>query len=137
MNNQAEMQNGGGDDGFTMIFCEGDSATETVEASSSLERRYRKSRALVFLLLQDLIGRSVWAEHPIETHLHASESEMALVLAVLTTASPLVGDQLQIDTSNINKNQDTQKVLNNHTREFAYLDAATLRDALVALHSSV
>jgi hypothetical protein len=99
MNNQAEMQNGGGDDGFTMMFGEGDSATETEEASNFFEETYRKSIAHVLSLLQDLIGHFVWIRHPIERHPPSSESEITSSLAVLTTSSPLVGDKHQIDRS--------------------------------------
>ena len=115
MNNQAEMQDTDGDDGFNTMFGEGDSVTETEEASNFFEGTYRKSVALVFTLLQDLIERFVWAGHPIETHPPTYESEIASLLAGLTTLSPLVGDKLQIDTSNINKHPCIQKVLNNHT----------------------
>jgi len=59
MNNQAKMQDGGGDDVLTMMFTEGDRAIETEEAINTFEGTYRKSIAHVFSLLQDLIGRSV------------------------------------------------------------------------------
>ena len=47
--------------------------------------------------------------------------EIASLLAVLMTLSPLVGDKLQIDTSNVNKHPSIQKVLNKHTRWSAYM----------------
>ena len=119
MNIQSEMQNGGIDD---QGRCEVDgSITETEEASSSFTGTYRKSIALVFSLLEDLIGRYVWAGHPIKTHPDASDLEMAYVLGILKTLSPLVGDKLQIDTSSINKHSGIQMVLNDHTRGSAYM----------------
>jgi len=121
MNNQAEMQDWGGDDGFATMVGEGDIATEREGASNSFEGSYRKSIAHIFSLLQGLIGRSVWAQHPIETPPPASESEISSLLAVLTTLSPLVGGKRQVDTSNIKKHPGIQKVLNNHTRGSAYM----------------
>jgi hypothetical protein len=56
---------------------------------SSIEENYIKSIAHVLLLLKDLIGCSIWIGHPMETHLPASESEMASVLVILKTLSPL------------------------------------------------
>ena len=116
MNVQAEMQDGGIEDPGRR-----EAISETEEAVSSFTGTYRKSIAPVISLLQDLIGRSVWAGHPIETHPPASEHEIASVFAVLRTLSPQLGDKLQIDTSSINKHPGIQKVLDNHTRGSAYM----------------
>ena len=108
MDKQAEMQEGGNDDqeGPTLPYIsagEGEIATEAEEGTNSCKNTFRRSITPVLSLLEDLIRRSVWAGHLIETHPPAYEHEMASLLAILKTLSPLVGGKLQIDTSSINK----------------------------------
>ena len=108
MDKQAEMQEWGNDDqeGPTLPYIsagEGETATEAEEGTNSFKGSFRRSITPVLSLLEDLIGRSLWAGHPIETHPSAPEHEMSSVLAILKTLSLLVGDKLQIDTSTIDK----------------------------------
>jgi hypothetical protein len=86
MDKQAEMQERGNNDqeGPTLpcIFAgEVESTTEAEEGTNSFKSTFRRSITPVFSLLEDLIGRSAWDGHPIETHPLASEHEMASVLA--------------------------------------------------------
>ena len=99
---------------------DGESDNET-EAGSSFKQDYRKSIAPVLALVERLIGRAVWSGNPLETHRPASESEMAAVVGILRKLSPLVGNQLKIDSSNIKKHPGIQKVLDNHSRGSAYM----------------
>ena len=71
-------------------------------------------------LVDSLFSRSVWSGLPIVTHSHASDSEIDKVLHVLRKISPLVGDHLKIDFSNIKKHPELHKVMDNHTRGSAY-----------------
>ena len=82
MDKQAEMQEGGNDDQESAL--EGETTTEAEEVTNSFKDTFRRGITPVLSLLDDLIGRSVWDGHPIETH--------PLVLAILKTLSPLVGD---------------------------------------------
>ena len=80
---------------------DGESDNETEAGSSFKQDYYRKSIAPVLALVERLIGRAVWSGNPLETHRPASESEMAAVVGILRKLSPLVGNQLKIDSSNI------------------------------------
>ena len=57
---------------------------------------------------------------PSKTYPHASDVDIDKVLVVLRRLSPLIGDQLQIDSSDINKHPELQKVVNNHSRGSTY-----------------
>jgi len=53
-------------------------------------------------------------------HTPASISEIASVLTILCSISPLIGQNLKIDSSNIKKCPEIRKVLDNHTRGRSY-----------------
>ena len=46
--------------------------------------------------------------------------DMDEIYDVMRKLSPTIGNQLKIESSNINKFPDTQKVLTNHSRSSAY-----------------
>jgi hypothetical protein len=86
LNDQTEMQDGGNDDKDRRDV---DNVPEAEGASSSFTGTYRKSIALVFSFLEDLIRCFTWVGHPIETNLDASELEMASEIAILKRLSSL------------------------------------------------
>ena len=71
-------------------------------------------------MVDSLFSRSVWSGPPIVTHSPASDYEIDKVLHVLRKISPLLGDHLKIDSSNMKKHTELYKVLDNHTRGSAY-----------------
>ena len=70
--------------------------------------------------VDSLIKRSVWSGREVVTHPPALDVDIDVVLQVLRKISPLIGDHLKIDSSNIRKHPEIQKVLKNHTRGSAY-----------------
>ena len=100
------------------------------EENTSLKGRYVKSVALVIAVVNKLFTRSVWSGRPIATHPLANHIEIDALLQVLRKSSPLIRDQLKIDSSNIKKHLDIQKVLENHTRGGAYIRQFSKRPLL-------
>ena len=66
------------------------------------------------------IDRSTWNGHAILTHRMASVDEADVGLQVLRAISPGIGSHLKIDSSNIKKGPEIQKVLDSHTRGSSY-----------------
>ena len=71
--------------------------------------------------VESLFARSMWSGLHIATHPPTSNDDEAKLLDVLRKISPLIGDHLKIDASNIkNYSAEIQKVLDNHSRGSAY-----------------
>ncbi len=70
MEKQAEMQDRGIDEqgGTSMSTCEGETATEADVDESSFKGTFRRSITPVLSLIEDLIGRFVWAGHRISLY---------------------------------------------------------------------
>ena len=60
-------------------------------------------REHVTAMVNMLFSRSMWSGRPVITHTPAYISEIAVVLTILRTTSPLIDENLKIDSSNINK----------------------------------
>ncbi len=69
----------------------------------SFKGRYVKSVVLVIAMVDNLFTRSVWSGHPIATQPTATHFEIDALLQVKGKLSPLIGDQLKIDSSNTKK----------------------------------
>jgi hypothetical protein len=81
---------------------------------------YAKSIQPVMAKVDSLFARSMWSGVAIATHPPASDDEQEKLLAILRKISPSIGDRLHIDSSNIKKHPEIQKVLDNHSRGSAY-----------------
>jgi len=86
----------------------------------SFQKDYVESIRPVIEMVKARIDRSTWNGHAILTHHMASMAEVDAGLEVLRTISPGIGSNLQIDSSNIKKHPELQKVLDNHTRGSPY-----------------
>jgi len=81
---------------------------------------YAKSIRPVITMVDGLFKRSMWSGLPVATHPPASNYEINDLLQVLRKISPGIGDQLKIDSSNVNKHPEIQNILDNHTRGSPY-----------------
>jgi len=70
--------------------------------------------------VESLFAKSVWSGLPVATHPLACNEDKEKLLNVLRKVSPLIGDHLKIDATNIKKHPEIQKVLDNHSRGSAY-----------------
>jgi hypothetical protein len=70
----------------------------------------------VMAKVDSLFARSMSSGVPIETHPPTFDDDYEKLLSVLRKISPSIGDQLQIDSSDIKKHPEIQKVLDNHSR---------------------
>jgi len=86
----------------------------------SFKHEYGKSIQPIMAKVQSLFARAMRSGRPIATHPLASNVDMDKLLDVLRRISSLIGDTLQIESSNINKHPEMQKVLNNHSRGSTY-----------------
>ena len=57
---------------------------------------------------------------PVATHPLASDIDVGKLLDVLRRISPLIGDELKIDSTNIKKHPEIQKVLENQSKGSSY-----------------
>ena len=96
----------------------------------SFKDEYNKSIRPFMVKVQSLFARDVWSGRPIATHPLASDVDIDKLLVVLRRISQLIGDQLHIDSSNIKKHPEIQKVLDNHSRGSAYIHSAIFLAAL-------
>ena len=86
----------------------------------SFKDEYAKSSKPVMAKVDSLFARSMWSGVPIATHPSTSDDDQDKLLSILRKISPSIGDKLQIDSSNIKKHPEIQKVLDNHSRGSAY-----------------
>jgi hypothetical protein len=93
-----------------------------VESNTTLSFKedYAKSIQPVMAKVDFLFARAMWSGIPIATHPLASDEDHEKLLSILRKISPSIGDKLQIDSSNIKKHPEIQKVLDNHSRGSAY-----------------
>ena len=92
----------------------------TTNTALSFRDEYAKSITPVMAKVDSLFARSMWSGVPIATHPPTFDDDQDKLLAILRKISPSIGDQLQIDSSNIKKHPEIQKVLDNHSRGSAY-----------------
>ncbi len=87
----------------------------------SFRQDYETSIRPIMSRVDALIARSMWSERAVATHPPASDAQIGEFLQVLRKISPAIGDNLQIDSSNMRKFPEIQKVLDNHNRGSTYI----------------
>jgi hypothetical protein len=75
---------------------------------------YAKSIKPVMAKVESLFARYIWSGVLIATHPSTSDDDQDKLLDILRKISPSIGGHLQIDTSNIKKQPEIQKMLDNH-----------------------
>ena len=86
----------------------------------SFKETYVSTVRPVIARVDALIARFVWSERQVVTHPPASDADVEALLRVIRKISPLIGDHLKIDSSNIKKHPLLQKVIHNHSRGSPY-----------------
>jgi len=93
---------------------------EEVDQPLSFQKDYVESIRSIIEFVNARIDRSTRNGHANLTHPMAPFAEVDVGLQVLRKIIPGIGLHLQIDSSNINKHPEIQKVSDNHTRESSY-----------------
>ena len=87
----------------------------------SFNEEYRASILLIMSIIRGLFESAKWSGHLIiKTHPSAGKIDMDEVYEFMKKLCLTIGNEFKIESSNINKFLDIQKVLTNHSRGSTY-----------------
>ena len=79
----------------------------------SFKEEYVKIIQPIMAKVQSLFAHFVWSCRPIATHPQASNIDIDKLLVISRRTGPLIDEQLKIDSANIKKHTEFQKMLDN------------------------
>ena len=100
MNNVNDEPNAIGDSGL-------------VKEKMSFKEEYGANISSIMSLTRGLFERAEWSGNLIKTHPSARKIDMDEIYVVMRKLGPTIGNELKVDSSNINKFPDIKKVLTN------------------------